>query len=480
MKKVIALMLAMVMVLGLCSMASAAAPTEKVQVNNMLIGTAREAAAEAKANEPKIALAETQALTRSTTTAAQLPPLANIYVGDDEENSHLVTNVGTNGIPSYTLYVFGTVNMSAVPVTFKASSSGDVTGNDGTNFTISAGETAVRTWDLSSSTTKTVSFTWNSAQDELSCEVTVVNAGSTKSLSLTSLSIGGSVIAPTSSAAGCILNTRYLMTTTGSVAALTVTAQLAGSAATATIRNDGSTTEVSPDANTTATFSNVNFTTGDKILTVKSTVGDEAIEREYRLSAKHLEDDETIVYLAIRTYTVFDWLDGETGDDYYVYESMYGSGADLSADEYNRIEAIATALQVYNTRTETENKPSSSVGNKRIFDEDSYCELVVKEGSSVMDALLQFLDQEGLYQTGAENNYVSSMGNGSATSAQIGEFDCGTGSGWMYTARDDVDDLASSLPNMGAKDWEISSGMYIDWYYTAAYGVDFGYSIWDL
>lgn len=36
-RKILALLLAMVMVLGLCSMASAAAPTDRVQINNMMV-----------------------------------------------------------------------------------------------------------------------------------------------------------------------------------------------------------------------------------------------------------------------------------------------------------------------------------------------------------------------------------------------------------------------------------------------------------
>ena len=35
----------------------------------------------------------------------------------------------------------------------------------------------------------------------------------------------------------------------------------------------------------------------------------------------------------------------------------------------------------------------------------------------------------------------------------------------------------SALPNAGANTWPVSNGMYIDWYYTAAYGMDFGYSM---
>ena len=40
-RKILALLLAMVMVLGLCSMASAAAPNDKVQINNMMVDASK-------------------------------------------------------------------------------------------------------------------------------------------------------------------------------------------------------------------------------------------------------------------------------------------------------------------------------------------------------------------------------------------------------------------------------------------------------
>ena len=95
-----------------------------------------------------------------------------------------------------------------------------------------------------------------------------------------------------------------------------------------------------------------------------------------------------------------------------------------------------------------------------------------------MEVLTKFAEENGIYLEGADNNYISGMG--ADEDNLISEFDCGSGSGWMYTVRNDPQDYASSLPNVGAGSKIVTAGQYIDWYYTAAYGMDFGYSIFDL
>ena len=203
--------------------------------------------------------------------------------------------------------------------------------------------------------------------------------------------------------------------------AATVVVVPQNSSATMTLKNsDGTVAATGSKANGAYTFSNVNFNAGTKTLTV--TCGD--LTRDYQVSAS-ISGRKVNVYIAIRTYTVSDWLDGtsSTSTNYYNYVANgYGSGADISdTTERTRIAAIATELQRYNTRTNTLNTPiSTSSNNRRIFAADSYCRLRVDAGSSVMSALKQFLAQEGLYETGSENNYISYMGNGTASSAQIG------------------------------------------------------------
>ena len=102
----------------------------------------------------------------------------------------------------------------------------------------------------------------------------------------------------------------------------------------------------------------------------------------------------------------------------------------------------------------------------------------VQQPTNLLDAAVKFAEENGIYLEGAENNYISGMG--ADEDNLISEFDCGSGSGWMYTVRNEPQDYASSLPNVGAGSKIVTAGQYIDWYYTAAYGMDFGYSISDL
>ena len=99
------------------------------------------------------------------------------------------------------------------------------------------------------------------------------------------------------------------------------------------------------------------------------------------------------------------------------------------------------------------NAPTQVGSGRRIFSGTSYVTLSdIDANATVMDVLEQFLAQNSLSQEGAGNNYVERMG---PTGNMIGEFDCGSGSGWMYTVRTAPDDIESSLPNVGAKNYSV-------------------------
>lgn len=88
------------------------------------------------------------------------------------------------------------------------------------------------------------------------------------------------------------------------------------------------------------------------------------------------------------------------------------------------------------------NAPTQVGSGRRIFSGTSYVTLSdIDANATVMDVLEQFLAQNSLSQEGAGNNYVERMG---PTGNMIGEFDCGSGSGWMYTVRTAPDDIESS------------------------------------
>ena len=101
-----------------------------------------------------------------------------------------------------------------------------------------------------------------------------------------------------------------------------------------------------------------------------------------------------------------------------------------------------------------------------------------KESFSPVDYVNPLMGTESTYAFSHGNTYpaVAVPWGMNFWSPQTGE----NGSGWMYTVRNDRQDYASSLPNVGAGSKIVTAGQYIDWYYTAAYGMDFGYSMFDM
>lgn len=486
MKRFIAILLAMVMVLGLGTMAMATAPNDKVQINNMMVDASK---AEVKTEETTAMYAAENLATTATTVS--YPPIQKISV--DWTNS-TVTADDTSTTATYNMVLYGakSTDLSNRSLTFKFSTNPAISSDISVAFdtkTVSGAAGSTKTMSgVTLAATQTFTVTWTETKNGVTTNKSVtctlnVTTPAAASVNLTSVEIAGTAATYSDTTVGGVTRYNYAATlpsgtATTALDAATVVVTPASTSATMTLKNSNGTDATEAEnitfdsATHVYTFSNVNFNAGTKTLTVS----DGGTSRDYQVSAS-IDGQEVTVYIAIRTYTVFDWLDGTTSSDYYDYVSNgYGSGADLSSTEYTRISDIATALAANNLP----NEPDRSSGNKQIFDEGSYYELPIAAGSSVMDALTAFLEEVGLYETGASNNYVSSMGTGSSTSAQIGEFDCGYASGWMYTARNAIDDLDSPLPNAGAKDWAVSNGMYIDWYYTAAYGMDFGYSMFDI
>ena len=488
-RKMLALLLAMVMVLGLCSMASAAAPTDRVQINNMMVDASM---IEAKTEKAVAVQAQPEPVSVQTNLSPTdlFPPISNIKVdGFDENVSLALQNAGV----IYTLTLpFGTTNADLVGknvlitlggTSGKSQVSGDITitynnqtyteapgtvvslpmplsiddNNDGNEFTVR--------WTAVSNGTSTVRTQHGLVKLLVAADTTDVSVSEIKVIGEDNGKEPRAFTAGGVTRYSCNIGLEKVTTLTG----LTVDVTLGSSNANATLGGVSGT-----KVGNKITFTNVDFTSSKELVVTNTTY-----TRTYVVSA-YLKGQDVTVYIAIRTYTVSDWLDGTstTAINYYDYEANgYGSGTSLNTTERNRIATIAAALAGNNAP----NAPIQSVGNKRIFDEDSYVALDVPAGSSVMAALIKFLNDNNLSANiNSEGSYVSSMGTGTATAAQIGEFDCGYASGWMYTARNAVDDLDTPLPNAGANTWPVYDGMFIDWYYTAAYGADFGYSMFDL
>lgn len=493
-KKLVALLLAVVMVLGLGTTAFASS-NEKVQINNMMVDASLVETQDEETIEPQMVSLEA-AVAATAYNPGDNPSYAPINaIAVDWSGYDLSVGGIMQGRVVYALKMPGATASDLNNRTLSFTISNRTAMSDSDIVTITMGSqqctarknsTTTMVVDLSIGTQLfTVTWTENGTSRTATCMLNV-STPSAASVVLTSLTVAGTPATYDDTTVGGVTRYSYTAklptgTATTVLDAATVVVVPQNSSATMTLKNsDGTVAATGSKANGAYTFSNVNFNAGTKTLTV--TCGD--LTRDYQVSAS-ISGRKVNVYIAIRTYTVSDWLDGtsSTSTNYYNYVANgYGSGADISdTTERTRIAAIATELQRYNTRTNTLNTPiSTSSNNRRIFAADSYCRLRVDAGSSVMSALKQFLAQEGLYETGSENNYISYMGNGTASSAQIGEFDCGSASGWMYTARTARDDLSTPLPNAGAANWTVSNNMYIDWYYTAAYGADFGYSMFDL
>lgn len=486
-KKLVALLLAVVMVLGLGTTAFASS-NEKVQINNMmvdasLVETQNEDVAEMEMVSPESTIA-TAAFDPSTNPS--FAPIKNITV--DWSNSTVEAAGAMQGRVRYNLTMPGAAgNLTGRTLTFTFSNRTSVTGNilvtmGGNSCSAAINESATMQVDLTAGE-QLFTVEWNDAgtQKRVTCSL-YVTTPEVASVNLTSLTVAGTLATlkdPEDTTVGGV--TRYIYTaklptgtatTTLDTATVVVVPQ--NSSATMTLKNsDGTVAATGSKADDTAgtyTFSNVNFNAGTKTLTV--TCGD--LTRDYQVSAS-IEGQTVTVYFALRTYLAGQWLRGST--TYYNYGSNgFGSGDALSETEWEAADAACAGIATWNVPNTPESIDDTT--NRPIFAQNSYVAIEMDADAKVMDVLTTFISQHSaLTQEGAENNYVSEIAfNGSA----LGEFTCGQGSGWMYTACNSRTDVTTALPNAGAATWAISNGMYIDWYYTAAYGMDFGYSMFDI
>ena len=537
MKKVIALMLAMVMVLGLCSMASATAPNEKVQINNMMVDASM---VEAKTEEAVAVQAQPESVSVQTDLVPNeyFPPLQHIEIPGYEENISFALQ---NTTVLYTLDLpVGTtiddVNSRGVLFTFGGTSaSSQVTGNitvtyNEQEYSAATGGSVNVPMSLIMDDFVIFNISWNATIDGTTttmtrrCGLQVRATLSTNDVSISSLTVAGQSATYESTSVGGVTRYNYDAKLPQGTAetvldAATVVVTPTSSAATMILKNsDGTVVARDPsesETSSTYTFPNVNFNNGVKTLTV--TCGTQT--RDYTISAD-IAGRHITVYVAFRGYLADQWYYGAS--DYYDY-SAYGSGDDLTGEAATRVPAAISAMLALKGK----NAPSRIVGtNKRaVFEKASYIPVTLTvtdhsnengrlPGMTVYDALIQAIadynagitvtvDGESVQlnpgkkysiaQHGADNNYVDYMTFGVRNenyvengdqpeyyTYNLGEFDCGSASGWMYTARTDIDDVTSALPNAGLRYWPISDGMYIDWYYTAAYGADFGYSMFDI
>lgn len=484
-RKIVAVLLAIVMVFGLCSMASASAPNDREQINNMMVdaslvesNVAEEISAQAISLETTVAT-----LTSNPGDNTAYAPINEISV--DWPNYEVTVQGVLQGRVIYGLALPGAsaADLSGRTLTFKISDRAAMTESDRATITLGTQScsaarngTASMTVNLSAGVQEfSVGWSEDGTARSAVCRL-VVSTPAAASVELTSLTVAGTAAEYVASTVGGVTRYSYAATllagtatTTLDAATLVVVPQ--NSSATMTLKNsDGTVAATGSNSSGTYTFSNVNFNGGTKTLTVNC--GD--LTRDYQVSAS-IEGQRVTVYFALRTYLAEQWLNGRT--TYYNYVSNgYGSGNDLTDDEWDEVENASSGIAAWNVPNAPESIDSTT--NRPIFAQNSYVAIEMDADAKVMDVLTTFISQHStLSQTGADSNYISEIASG--TNA-LSEFTCGYASGWMYTARNSRTDVTTALPNAGAATWAISDGMYIDWYYTAAYGMDFGYSMFDI
>ena len=485
-KKVLAILLAVVMVLGLCSMASATAPNDKVQVNNMMVDASL---VEAETCTPVVynVVEETEkdlylenvsdVAQFAATSTVNYPPIAKIVLGsnssinvtDDGTNVQYVLHVpngSTSGAQNFVFYASESTTYSNLIVTYGEQDNALVRGASSTiSMTLTDGATAFdATWvnqagaECTAHCTLTIDTSKSVAIYENGTDVGVYVTDATAELN--SLTVGGV--------------TRYTCAITlpanASNTSVDVQFKLASSGATATLGG------VSPDSSKvnaatktkTVTFNGVDFSSAKDLVITNGSAS-----RTYAVSAAAAGSTVT-VYFALRTYLADEWINNRT--TYYDYSSNgFGSGEDLSASDLAEVTTASSDLAAWNIPNAPESLDSVH-NNRPIFAQNSYEEIEIDASASVMDVLKEFIRRHQSITTEITDSttYISELVCNGNT---LGEFSCGYGSGWMYTARTNRTDTISALPNAGASLWSISEGMYIDWYYTAAYGMDFGYSM---
>ena len=511
-RKMLALLLAMVMVLGLCSMASAAAPNDRVQINNMMVDKSlvdpamfdAEDVSMEEMTEAAFMLEQMDSVSLlSLTPNENFPPIQNIHVDGYAEDS----SVGfMQGQVIYTLTLpTGTTNeaISGKSVIFQLGGASTVSGNivftyNGVPYSAAANGTVTIPMTLSVGGTTPFTVAWTTVlngvetQHTKECRVSIYVPAAI-SVVVESLTVANEAATLKTLSVGGV--TRYLWTAelanTSSLEGVTVVATLESTRASATLGGVSGT-----KSGNKVTFTNVDMSTS-KDLAV--TCG--SLSRTYQVSA-HIKGSTVTVHIAIRSFLADEWLENRTN-----WYSSYGTSS-VSGNEKTRLLGVASYLRGANSPTTSEviknyngNAPESVESNGRfIFSDISYKTITIPATYTVRDALECFVglknnargERETYFSSFSiqgSDSYIEAMGYYTLKDPTqpdteenrdyhcIGEFDCGSASGWMYTARTSRTDVTSALPNAGANIWPVSNGMYIDWYYTAAYGMDFGYSM---
>lgn len=522
MKRFLAILLAMVMVLGLGTMATATAPADRVQINNMMVDASMvdpsmfdaDEEVEEEVSAAALMLEQMEEVSPlSLVPNENFPPIQHVKVVGYTEDS----NVGfMQGQVIYTLTLPAgttTADLSGKGVEFTVggnTTASPVSGNvtftyNGTEYSVAPGDSITIPMELVAGDTTPFSVEWTTVSNGVTkqysreCRVSIYVPAAT-SVVVEGLTVANEAATLETLSVGGV--TRYLWTAelenTSSLEGVTVVATLESTRATAKLDGVSGT-----KSGNKVTFTNVDMTTSKELAV---TCG--SLSRTYQVSA-HIKGSTVTVHIAIRSFLADEYLENRTN-----WYAGYGTSAVTDEAKKTRLLGVASYLRSANVTSSTTSATAPSYGGNApiskdastgrfIFDEDSYREIEVPANYTVRDALECFVGNkvnsknkletffsstDTQFKIDGSDSYIEAMGRlikdsddpqneEKATKDVMGEFDCGSASGWMYTARTSRTDVTSDLPNAGANMWPVSDGMYIDWYYTAAYGMDFGYSM---
>lgn len=483
-KKLVALLLAVVMVLGLGTTAFASS-NEKVQINNMMVDSSLvEAKTDAQAVVEEPAEQAVHVVQTTSTQATLYPPINSITVAGCASSSMDVYTLDDDSNIYYKIYTHGTTIASgANTFTIQLSNGTSFVGtvritdvdNSENHIDLDKNQSGSITLNVAADGKARFTASWRVFQNLGRTVTCVVEFDTTNSallyengedLGASVTNVSGVTVENKDVTAGGVTRYGRQFTLPPSATAddLDLQFKLESGGALATLGGVAPSSSTANETPKIVMFDGVDLTTPKELVITNGT-----ISRTYTISAAM---SQTIrVFIGIRTYLAHEWI--SNGKTYYDYESNgfgYGDGTASSA--------VSSALEVIESTTGGISYPAGidATSGRPYF--ISYEPIDIHSGASVMEVLTKFAEENGIYLEGADNNYISGMG--ADEDNLISEFDCGSGSGWMYTVRNDPQDYASSLPNVGAGSKIVTAGQYIDWYYTAAYGMDFGYSIFDL
>ena len=427
MKRFIAILLAMVMVLGLGTMAMAAAPNEKVQINNMMVDSSLvEAKTDAQAVVEEPAEQAVHVVQTTSTQATLYPPINSITVAGCASSSMDVYTLDDDSNIYYKIYTHGTTIASgANTFTIQLSNGTSFVGtvritdvdNSENHIDLDKNQSGSITLNVAADGKARFTASWRVFQNLGRTVTCVVEFDTTSSVSLykNGTDLGASVtnvdgvsVVDKDFTAGGVTRYGRQFTLPASATAndLDLQFKLESGGASATL--GGATPSSISSDRKTITFDAVDLTNPKELVITNGTNS-----RTYTISAA---TSQTIrVFIGIRTYLAHEWI--SNGKTYYDYESNgfgYGDGTASSA--------VSSALEVIESTTGGISYPAGidATSGRPYF--ISYEPIDIHSGASVMEVLTKFAEENGIYLEGADNNYISGMG--ADEDNLISEFDC--------------------------------------------------------